>query len=135
MTRRNRTLEENERRAKIRELLQTANIGSMKEIFRSSSKRLSQSLWRTLLRLSLTVSLAIPNMTTRINVLTTAAADTAKKLFAPAPATSSSPYPEIGRAGSSLSSLRRTRIMYFAGTLWYVPALFLREIGRQEIIT
>ena len=32
MTRRNRTLEENERRAKIRELLQTANIGSMKDI-------------------------------------------------------------------------------------------------------
>ena len=32
MTRRNRTPEENERRAKIRELLQTANIGSMKDI-------------------------------------------------------------------------------------------------------
>ena len=124
MTRRNRTLEENERRAKIRELLQTANIGSMKDI-QELFKELSQSLWRTLLRLSLTVSLAIPNMTTRINVLTTAAADTAEKLFAPAAATSSSPYPEIGRAGSSLSSLRRTNIMYFAGTLWYVPALFL----------
>ena len=32
MTRRNRTPEENERRAKIRDLLQTANIGSMKDI-------------------------------------------------------------------------------------------------------
>lgn len=32
MTRRNRTPEENERRAKIRELLQAANIGSMKDI-------------------------------------------------------------------------------------------------------
>ena len=32
MTKRNRTPEENERRAKIRELLQTANIGSMKDI-------------------------------------------------------------------------------------------------------
>ena len=32
MTRRNRTPEENERRAKIRELLQTANIGSMRDI-------------------------------------------------------------------------------------------------------
>ena len=32
MTRRNRTPEENERRAKIRELLHTANIGSMKDI-------------------------------------------------------------------------------------------------------
>jgi len=32
MTRRNRTPEENERRARIRELLQTANIGSMKDI-------------------------------------------------------------------------------------------------------
>ena len=32
MTRRNRSPEENERRAKIRELLHTANIGSMKDI-------------------------------------------------------------------------------------------------------
>ena len=32
MTKRNRTPEENERRAKIRALLQTANIGSMKDI-------------------------------------------------------------------------------------------------------
>ena len=32
MTRRNRTQEENERRAKIREMLQAANIGSMKDI-------------------------------------------------------------------------------------------------------
>ena len=32
MTRRHRTPEENERRAKIRELLQAANIGSMKDI-------------------------------------------------------------------------------------------------------
>lgn len=32
MTRRKRTQEENERRAKICELLQTANIGSMKDI-------------------------------------------------------------------------------------------------------
>ena len=32
MTRRNRTPEENERRAKIRELLQAANIGSMDDI-------------------------------------------------------------------------------------------------------
>ena len=32
MTRRNRTPEEKERRAKIRELLQAANIGSMKDI-------------------------------------------------------------------------------------------------------
>ena len=32
MTRRNRIPKENERRAKIRELLQTANIGSMNDI-------------------------------------------------------------------------------------------------------
>ena len=32
MTRRNRSPEENERRAKIRELLQAANIGNMKDI-------------------------------------------------------------------------------------------------------
>lgn len=32
MTRRNRTPEENERRAKIHELLKTANIGSMQDI-------------------------------------------------------------------------------------------------------
>ena len=32
MARRNSTPEENERRARIRELLQTANIGSMKDI-------------------------------------------------------------------------------------------------------
>lgn len=33
MSRRNRTPEENERRAKIRELLQLANIGSMNDIW------------------------------------------------------------------------------------------------------
>lgn len=107
MTRRNRTPEENERRAKIRELLQIANIGSMKdvqELFKETIAEFMENGLEAELH-----ELGYSKCDYKQKTRPTAATDTAKKTFAPVSGTSSSPYPGTEKASSNLSSLRRTR--------------------------
>ena len=72
MARKNRTPEENARREKIRELLKTANIGSMDDIqnlFKETIAQFMRIVWRQ----SWTMSWATANTTTGAKAPTTAA--------------------------------------------------------------
>ena len=110
MTGRNRTPEKNERRAMIRKLLHVTNISSMQDIQKLFKETVAEFMENDLGPNSIMNS-ATRNTTTRIKTQTTAATDTAQNLFAPTSETSSSSYPGTEKASSSLSSLKRTRLV------------------------
>ena len=97
MPRKNRTLEENARLEKIRELLQMANIGSMDDIQNLFKETIAEFMENGL-EAELDDELGYStNMTTRARTQTTAATATAAKPCAPALGMWRYRFPGIGR--------------------------------------
>ena len=100
MSRKNRTPEEKERRAKIRELLQMSSIGSMEDI-QSLFKETIAEFMENGLDAELDDELGYSRYDIRTRTRTTAATGTAARHCAPASATSRCQC--LGIAGANLS--------------------------------
>ena len=86
MTRKNRSPEENARRAKIRELLLSSNISSMDDIQDLFKETIAEFMESGVLRQSWMTSWATDGTTIETKIPTTAATGTAAKRFEPATA-------------------------------------------------
>ena len=100
MSRKDRSLEENAHREKIRELLQMANIGSMDDIQNLFKETIAEFMENGL-EAELEDELGYANTTTRIKTPTTAATATAAKRCAPVSGMWMYQYLEIERGNLS----------------------------------
>lgn len=108
MTRRNRTPEENERRAKIRELLHTANIGSMKDIQELFKETIAVSMENGL-EAKLDNELGYSKYDYKNKATDNSRNGHSEKTLRTSYGNVEPPYQGTEKASSSLSSLRRTR--------------------------